>query len=244
MHGDGLPHRLPAHLKLASTFLFVIVVVGTPREALWAFVVFASLLIALALWARVPGRTIVRRLAIEVPLVAGALALPFVAGGERFEFLFLSLSREGAWVAWNVIAKATLGIAAATLLLSTTQPSDLIRGLARLRVPQILVAIAGFTVRYMDVVGGEMRRMRIARLSRAANPSWLWQLRAQASTAGTLFIRSYERGERILHAMWSRGYTGEMPALDGRSASRTEWAVAMSLPVAAGLVGLAARLTV
>ena len=33
----------------------------------------------------------------------------------------------------------------------------------------------------------------------------------QPRSAGALFIRSYERGERVHLAMMSRGYTGRMP---------------------------------
>jgi len=34
-----------------------------------------------------------------------------------------------------------------------------------------------------------------------------------ARSAGALFIRSYERGERVHLAMLSRGYTGVLPDL-------------------------------
>ena len=63
-------------------------------------------------------------------------------------------------------------------------------------------------VRYGDVIGDELRRMRIARESRGAGGSRLGQARAVATSAGALFVRSYERGERVYLAMASRGYVG------------------------------------
>ena len=42
--------------------------------------------------------------------------LPFVGSGERLEVIGLSLSREGLWAAWNILAKATLGAAASVIL--------------------------------------------------------------------------------------------------------------------------------
>jgi cobalt/nickel transport system permease protein len=66
-------------------------------------------------------------------------------------------------------------------------------------------------VRYLDVVTGEMHRMRIAAEARgfsARNPRH-WPVLARST--GALFIRSYERGERIHLAMLSRGYAGRMP---------------------------------
>ena len=65
--------------------------------------------------------------------------------------------------------------------------------------------ILGFMVRYLDVVTDEMRRMRVALASRgftARNPRH-WPVIARS--AGALFIRSYERGERVHLAMLSRG---------------------------------------
>ena len=55
--------------------------------------------------------------------------------------------------------------------------------------------------------------MRVARESRGDTARWLWHARAMASSAGALFVRSYERGERVYLAMESRGYTGSMPSL-------------------------------
>ena len=134
--------------------------------------------------------------------------------------LGVSLSEPGLWAAWGIIAKGTLGVATTIVLASTTPVPQLIAGFERLRVPRTLTAIMAFMIRYGDVVTDEMRRMRIARESRGRQARWLWQARAAASSAGALFVRSYERGERVYLAMESRGYTGSMPSLDRRDGWR------------------------
>ena len=125
--------------------------------------------------------------------------------------LGLSLSVEGLWGAWNILAKATIGLLASVVVASTTTMAEFLTGFDRLRVPRAFTSIASFMVRYLDVIADEMRRMRIAWLSRAYDARWLWQAKAIGQTAGALFIRSYERGERVFLAMVSRGYAGEMP---------------------------------
>ena len=76
-------------------------------------------------------------------------------------------------------------------------------------------------VRYVDVITDEMRRMRIARESRGFDARHLGHGPVLAPVgAGALFIRSYERGERVHLAMLSRGYAGRMPAIDGTAAPR------------------------
>jgi cobalt/nickel transport system permease protein len=225
---------------VAATFLFVIAVVTTPREAFLAYAAYAVIVLAVASVGRVPLGFLARRLVIELPFVAFAFFLPFVGRGEQVQVLGLSLSVDGLWAAWNILAKGTLGVAASVTLAATTDLTDLLRGLERLRLPKAMTSIAGFMVRYGDVIADDMHRMRVARASRGYDPKWLWQTRALASTAGALFIRSYERGERVHLAMVSRGYSGTFPELEDARATSAQWLVCLAVPVVAALVSATA----
>lgn len=231
--GDSVVHRLPPQCKLLAVFAFAIVVVATPRERFWAFAAYAVLLGAVALVARVPGTYVLRRMAIEVPFVLFAFLIPVIGLGERTTVLGVSLSVPGLWAAWNILAKATLGVIASILLAATTEPRVILIGAQRLRLPALLVQIAMFMLRYMDVIVDEMRRMRVARESRGFEARDLRQVPVIARSAGALFIRSYERGERVHLAMLSRGYSGQMPILHDISASVRQWGIALALPAVA-----------
>jgi cobalt ABC transporter, permease protein CbiQ len=233
--GDTPVHRLPPQCKLAAVAAFAIVVVATPRTAVWAFAAYAALLAAVAAIARIPPGFVLRRMAIEIPFVLFAFALPVIGLGERVEVAGLSLSVEGLWAAWNILAKATLGVVASILLAATTEPRLILVGARRLRLPPLLVQIAMFMLRYLDVILDEMRRMRVARESRGFVARDLRAAPVLARSAGALFIRSYERGERVHLAMLSRGYTGSMPVLDDRPVPAAAWAAALSLPAAAAV---------
>lgn len=238
--GDSPVHRLPAHVELLALLGFVLVVVATPREQVWAFAAYALMLVAVARVARVPAGFVLPRMLVELPFVVFAVLLPLVATGPRVDVGGLSLSGPGLWAAWNVLAKGTLGVVASILLAATTEPRDLLVGLQRLRVPDLLVEIAAFMVRYADVVADEMSRMRVARASRAFDAGHLGHARVLAQAAGALFVRSYERGERVHLAMLSRGYTGRIPVLDGTDVSPAAWRLAAALPAAALAVGATA----
>ncbi|MYZ35810.1 MULTISPECIES: cobalt ECF transporter T component CbiQ [unclassified Streptomyces] len=232
-HGHSPVHQLPPHCKLAAVFCFVTVVVSTPREAVWAFALYGVLLAAVAGVARIPAGFLLGRLLIEIPFVAFAVLMPFVVPGDQVRFLGLSLSVPGLWGAWNVLAKGTLGVAASVILASTTELRSLLLGLQRLRLPPLLVQIASFMIRYGDVITDEMRRMSIARRSRGFEARGVRHWGVLAKSAGALFIRSYERGERVHLAMVSRGYTGTMPVIDEVTASRAQWSYAAALPLTA-----------
>jgi cobalt/nickel transport system permease protein len=240
--GHSLVHRLAPECKVAAAVLFVLAVVSTPRESFWAYGVYAGIVVMLAAVARVPASHLLRRIAIEIPFVAFALLLPIFGRGERVHVVGVSLSTQGLWAGWNILVKGTLGVSIAGLLAATTPVSALLQGLARLRVPAVLVAICSFMIRYGDVISGEMQRMRIARESRGHDPRWIWQARAVAASAGALFIRSYERGERVYLAMASRGYNGTMPRLDERRTRPAEWTYALLVPTTAAMISAVAWL--
>jgi cobalt/nickel transport system permease protein len=237
-HGDSLVHRLPAHVKVVALLAFALVVVATPRERFLAFAGYAVLLAAVVALAALPPGFVLKRMVVEVPFVVFALVLPFVSTGPRVDLLGLSLSQDGLLAGWNILAKGTLGVVAAIVLAATTDARALLLGLQRLRLPARMVEIAAFMVRYADVVVKDLQRMRIARESRGFEGRHLGHLKVVAQGAGALFIRSYERGERVHLAMLSRGYTGALPLLDRAPTGRAAWAVAAVLPAAAAVVAI------
>ncbi len=237
--GDTRIHRLPAQVKVVAALLFALVVVATPREWVLAFGGYAVLVVAVAAVARMRPRVMLRRMLIEVPFVVFALLLPIVGLGERIELVgVVSVSVEGLWAAWNILAKATLGVSVAVILGATTRPADLVGGLARLRLPGLLVQITGFMIRYVDVVAAEATRMRTAMAARGFSARHVNSWPAVARSLGTLFIRTYERGERVHVAMLSRGYDGTAQAwaLGSAPASLGVWAQGLVLPSAAVVV--------
>ena len=83
-------------------------------------------------------------------------------------------------------------------------------------------------VRYLGVVTDELRRMRVARESRAFRGRGVRAWPVLAASSGALFVRSYERGERVHLAMLSRGFTGRLPDTSPLRARAGEWALALA----------------
>lgn len=210
-HGHSRIHRASAAAKVAGLVCFMLVVVATPRGWWPAFVGYLVALLAVIVVSRVPLRYLLPRMVVEVPFVVFAVLMPFVARGPEVEVLGMSLSRSGLEAAAALLVKGSLGVLAALTLAATTTPEELVRGLQRLRLPDLLIQIMGFMIRYLDVVTGDLTRMLTAMRSRGCDPRSPRHWPALASSLGALFIRSYERGERVHLAMLSRGYTGRLP---------------------------------
>jgi cobalt/nickel transport system permease protein len=209
-HGHSAIHRAPAHLKILALVGFMLVVVATPREWYPAYAGFLLVLLGVIAVSRVPFGYLAKRMVIEVPFLVFAALMPFVATGPRVEVLGVSVSEAGLLAAWGLVVKGSLGVLASLTLAATTEPADVLAGLQRLRMPTLIVQIMGFMIRYLDVVTADLGRMLTAMRSRGVDPRSPRHWPALARTLGALFVRSYERGERVHLAMLSRGYDGTL----------------------------------
>lgn len=223
----GAVGGLSSTAKLLGLVVFVVSVALTPRTAVWAFGLDAIVAVVVIAIANIGARVMIARLAVLLPFVAFAFVLPIIGRGARTAIGPLSLSVDGLWSAWGIIAKATLGTAASIVFATTTPIPEVIAALGRLRVPTVIVAIVSFFLRYLDLLADRFARMRQAMMARGHDPRWLWQARPIAQSAGTLFVRTYERGERVHQAMLARGFVGTMPVLDERVEPRRDFAIAL-----------------
>ncbi|MEV0297493.1 cobalt ECF transporter T component CbiQ [Nocardia sp. NPDC050710] len=219
-------HRAPAEVKIVCAAVMVFAVVATPREMFWPFAAYAAGLLALWRVAQIPLRWIAPRLLIELPFVVLAILLPFAAGEPRTMLFGLSMSTTGLYAAWGIIAKGTIGVGISLTLAATTSVRELPGGLSRLHVPGMVVTIVVLMLRYVDVIADEAARMRLARVSRGDDPRTIRQIGATARGVGSLFLRSYERGERVHLAMLSRGFTGTVTDFGTSPATRGQWSLA------------------
>ena len=238
--GTSLVHRVPAEVKVVCLVVFVLAVVATPRELFWPFGIYALIILTVWQLARLPLRWILPRMLIEAPFVVLAVLLPFAEGGERVAVAGMHLSVAGLYAAWGIVIKGTLGVAASLTVAATTRTHELPLALSRLGVPGIITSMLVLMIRYLDLLAGEASRMRMARISRGDSPRTLHQAGAIAKGVGALFLRAYERGERVYLAMLSRGFDGHVPQLvlgPGGAATATtrQWVLAL-VPAAAAVV--------
>lgn len=211
---DSPVHRLDPRTKLVLTLAFVGCAVSTPPTRLAAFVGYTGLLLCAIGWARVPVRYVLVRTAAVLPFSLLAAAwLPFLHVGPALELWDggVRLSVSGLWLLAGVMMKSLLGTAAAILLAVTTPLPALAAGLRKLGAPVIFVDTLTLIYRYLFVLVEEAGRLRRAAAARGYRPRWLGQALLIGRLVGQLFLRSYERAERVYGAMLQRGYRGSMP---------------------------------
>jgi cobalt/nickel transport system permease protein len=231
-------HAVDARAKILGFIGFVVVVVTTPPRPGWPFVLYALLLAFVAALARLSPSHIAKRALVIVPfLLMAALFLPFFhpEGHALFAFGRFRVTEDGLLVLWNSGAKALLGVVSMIMLTSTTTFSELVEGFERLRAPKVIVLTVSFMHRYGYLFLEESKRMQRAMASRNFRARWMGNVPALGHMLGSLFLRSYNRGERVYVAMVSRGYEGVM-----RLETRRSFSLRDALFVGAVLAGVVA----
>ncbi len=174
----------------------------------YAAFIFSAILLSTA---RIPFRMILRRLAVvNVFVLALWLVIPFSTPGHvLFHAGPLDVSSEGICAAFSITLKCNAIIMANLALLSTSSMFSLAHSLAHLKVHSKLVQLFFFTWRYLHVLEDEHRRMVQAIRIRGFSPRTdMLTYRTYAYLVGLLFVRGYERGERVYKAMLCRGFDG------------------------------------
>lgn len=190
--------------------------------------------ICLMFAARLPvGRTVKMVVMMDGFIFFMLAMLPFTTpGNAAFTLGPLTATWEGLQLAAAIALKANAVVMALLALVSTVEPMQLGHALHRLKLPENLVHLLLFTVRYIDVLRQEYRRLRLAmkaRCFRARNT--LHTYRSMGYLLGMMLVRSMERSERILQAMKCRGFKGRLYLLDD-----LQWHGRDSLFLASGLL--------
>lgn len=217
----------------------ILVIALAPVGAFWALgFVLVALMVASTLAQLGPLR-LVRGAFVALPFMLVAAPLVFIRPGDPLGSvelgpLRLTVSGEGLRLFATIAAKSWLSVQVALLLTFTTPFHDLLDALRELRLPRILVAVIGFMYRYLAVIGDEAQRLIRARSARSAvgeggrgGSSIAWRARVTGSMVGSLFLRSYERSERIYAAMQARGFEGTFRHMEVREIQRHEWLALM-----------------
>lgn len=220
--GDGVLHRLDARVKVVVALVLILCIVLTPERALPAYPLLWALVGSLAAVSQVGALRLARLGGVALPFTLAAAALPFTLPGQTVVTIAgLPVSDAGLARFVSILLKSWLSVQVTLLLALTTPFTDLLWAFGSLRVPETLIAIVGFMYRYLYTLGDEAERLLRARAARSgvvpgrkAGGSLLWRARAAGGMVGSLFLRSYERSERVYAAMLSRGYDGRLRTLN------------------------------
>jgi cobalt/nickel transport system permease protein len=211
-------------LKIVVTVALIALISLTAVGAFGSYLGFFALMMIGAVVARLDPWVVVKRSLVALPFALAAVTLIFTVPGRALGTVPMfgwTITEAGVVRFASIMFKSMVSVQAAVLLILTTHLADVLWALSALRLPQVLIAVVSFMYRYIFLLADEAVRLTRARDSRSAvvgsNPSLgrsvVFRARTVGRMIGNLFLRSFERSERVYQAMVSRGYQGTMRQL-------------------------------
>ena len=216
--GNSLLHCWDVRCKIVTilVYSFMITAIQQLAPALVAIGLSGLVLVV----ARVSlVKVLMRLLAIVGFITMFLLVMPFTVplkGGDTVIVFggleWLHFSMRGFWLAATIAAKAVAITLLMEPLLATASLPVTLQGLSRLGVPEMAGQMVLLSYRYLNVFRHEARRMSTGMQVRGFRKrTGLATVQAMANFLGMLFVRSFERTERVFDAMRARGYKGRLP---------------------------------
>lgn len=231
-------HRMDARFKVVLTLLFVLSCLILPDAAWLGFSLSWLLIVFLSIFSHLGVGYIFKRSFIALPFALAAVTVIFNMPGQTLFTLalgpwVLTASDAGLIRFASILIRSWLSVQMAILLVATTPFPEIIHALRHVHVPKLIVAVVSFMYRYLFVLADESMRLLRAREARSAGGraggSLRWRARVAGNMVGQLFLRSYERSERVYNAMLARGYRGEFLAMHDHSVKRQDILFGMAL---------------
>jgi cobalt/nickel transport system permease protein len=223
-------HSLHPAVKILGTLVYSAALVSFERHTVSAMLPFAFYPLILAPLADIPLRFLFTRTLFAAPFVFfAALGNVFFERMPACVIGNLTLS-AGVLSLLSLVLRAMLCVSAVVLLASVTSISGISAQLRGLGVPALAVMLFEMTFRYIGVLGPEAAAMHRAYhlrggLHRAGHPEYKKRgvdIKHFGMFAGSFFLRTIDRSERIYAAMKCRGYSLDVKIKPARSVKKTD----------------------
>lgn len=223
----SLIHQLDPRVKLVLSLAFIFTTALTPVGAWPVYILLLAIIVSIILLSDLGLRYVWGRAILAFPFVLAAVPIIFTAPEPYLAEIPLgqwtvSISAAGLERFLSIALKSWISVQAAIVLAASTPFPNLLIAMRAIRIPRLLVSIFSLMWRYLFILADEVLRLnraRAARSGQAENPaaktggSVLWRARVTGGMAGNLFLRAFERSDRIYNAMLSRGYDGEIRSI-------------------------------
>ena len=246
-------HRLDPRVKVIIALVFILSSALLPDQAWAAYGLMALLILVAARLACLPFGFLLKRALIVLPFMLAALTIIFTLPGTAVFSIHIgpwtiNATDAGLTRFASILIRSWLSVLAAIWLTATTPFPDLMHALRHLHAPQALISIISFMYRYLFVIADEAKRLLRARTARSARlagrggGSLRWRAKVAGGMVGQLFLRSFERSDRVYNAMLARGYQGQLLTMNSHQMTQQDWIVGVTAVVIILLVQFLARL--
>lgn len=247
-------HHLDPRIKLVLSVAFILANALVPTGAWPVYVLLFAIILSVELLSELGLGYVLKRSSLAIPFVLAALPLIFTVPGQALFSISLGPwmfhgSLPGVERFFSITLKSWISVQAAIVLAASTSFPDILVAMRAVHVPRLMVSVFGLMWRYLFVLVDEASRLMRARMARSGQSdkpgtkhggSLVWRARVTGGMAGSLFLRAFDRSDRIYMAMLSRGYDGEARSMPLPHVHASQWVILVTgLCILSILVGYA-----
>jgi cobalt/nickel transport system permease protein len=211
--GSSLIHRIDPRAKLLIMLIYFATVIILPMKLKISYIFIGILPAFLALLSQVNFWHYLTKLLKMYPMIFFLFVfIPFFPTGQDVSYRLgiIKIYSKGLEKFLYMNVKTVIIMLMTVVLTSTTDFSMLLKGMEKLKMPRLTIAVLSFMYRFIFLFIDEIERMSFAFQSRYIHLPCRTRFRIHIKQFGTFFIKTYERGERIYQSMESRGFRGEI----------------------------------
>lgn len=210
-----------ARIKVSLAVFAILITSLIPVGQWWTYLILWSLTIVLSFSIRIDIHKLIKRSLLVLPFCISTIPLIFRSPADFWIPIgnwMPGINLPGLYQALSIIIKAFISAQIAAMLIMTTPFGEIMLALRAFGIPKILISVMTMMWRYLEVILDEARRMMQARAARSAcltmdkgkmGGNLFFRAAVTGGMAGSLFVRSLDRSERIYQAMLARGYDGD-----------------------------------
>lgn len=216
-HGNSLIHRADPRLKLIMMVLYILVLIFLPLNTYKFYLHLGLIVFTLAFLSGISFFHYLSKLMrVYLMVLFIYIFIPFLPldSDQYYNIGILKIYHSGLEKFIHINIKTSLIMLMSIVLTTTTDFMRLLKGMEKFRIPQVALSILSFMYRFIFLLVDETERMWMAFNSRYIKLTYVNRLKIFAKQLGMLFIRTYERGERVYQAMESRGFHGSVYILN------------------------------
>lgn len=211
---DSVLHNVDSRIKLIVLVLIILFAVTSTNYIV--FLVLEAYLLLLIYVSGISLKDAIIRVLLILPFgLFIAIFQPFIQPGDVLYTLpfGIHVTLQGLQFAQLLLSRLVISITSIVLFSYITPMKDIAEAFRRLHMPNEFAMIFSLFVRFLFLFYDELNTIRHAQASRCFSMTnktpYLWKVKQMGYLFLMMFLRAYDRGEKVYSSMASRGYNSE-----------------------------------
>ncbi len=211
---DSVLHNVDSRIKLIVLVLIILFAVTSTNYIV--FLVLEAYLLLLIYISGISLKDAIIRVLLILPFgLFIAIFQPFIQPGDVLYTLpfGIHVTLQGLQFAQLLLSRLVISITSIVLFSYITPMKDIAEAFRRLHMPNEFAMIFSLFVRFLFLFYDELNTIRQAQASRCFSMTnktpYLWKVKQTGYLFLMMFLRAYDRGEKVYSSMASRGYNSE-----------------------------------